>query len=290
MVTFAGAHHHKADDPSQQLFLDGLSVFMDHANAHGGLRLGDGVGYVNVSYTALDYTKIWQLSAHYGALCVDPAVTVLIAPFASACVAFSARTPEAVKRAVERALREKGLSRPRGIGGDGDDETAGEEDDGPGARAGRARRTTPAVRTIDSASRRETWRGSSCENDAFAGAMAWADGVLVTADSCSMLSEAASLGVPVFVARFEHAKGKMSKFLAALATRGACVDAAAVFPNAPSRREADAAAERLASFVRYRRSVVRDQPSSLARDLETAAARVRELVEVRAGGRKKARV
>ena len=84
VVTFAGAHHHKADDPSQQLFLDGLSVFMDHANAHGGLRLGDGVGYVNVSYVALDYTKIWQLSAHYGALCVDPAVTVLIAPFASA--------------------------------------------------------------------------------------------------------------------------------------------------------------------------------------------------------------
>ena len=48
--------------------------------------------------------------------------------------------------------------------------------------------------------------------------MAWADGVLVTADSCSMLSEAVSLGIPVFVARFEHAKGKMSKFLAALAT------------------------------------------------------------------------
>ena len=227
--------------------------------------------------------------AAFAAELVGRIATATSAPFASACVAFSARTPEAVKRAVERALREKGLARPRGIGGDGDDETAG-EDDGPGARAGRARRTTPAVWTIDSASRRETWRGSSGENDAFAGAMAWADGVLVTADSCSMLSEAASLGVPVFVARFEHAKGKMSKFLAALATRGACVDAAAVFPNAPSRREADAAAERLASFVRYRRSVARDQPSSLARDLETAAARVRELVEVRAGGRKKARV
>ena len=64
----------------------------------------------------------------------------------------------------------------------------------------------------------------------YAGAMAWADGVLVTADSCSMLSEAVSLGVPVFVSRFKNARGKTARFLAACATRGECVDAATPSP------------------------------------------------------------
>ena len=85
--------------------------------------------------------------------------------------------------------------------------------------------------------------------------MAWADGVLVTADSCSMLSEALALGVPVFVARFAEAKGKMSRFLAAAATRGACVDAATVFVSSKNQT-----------------------PSG---DLQTVAARLCELVAVR---------
>ena len=125
----------------------------------------------------------------------------------------------------------------------------------------------------------------------YAGAMAWADGVLVTADSCSMLSEALALGVPVFVARFAEAKGKMSRFLAAAATRGACVDAATVFVSSKTQTPSgDAAAERLARFVRYRRSVLLARSSTAdaeisekrptSGDLQTVAARLCELVAV----------
>lgn len=183
--------------------------------------------------------------------------------FASAFVAFSARTPKAVKRAVERAMAEKGLTSSSAAG--------------------------PVARTFDPAARTKSMFG---ENTPYAGAMAWADGVLVTADSCSMLSEAVSLGVPVFVSRFKNARGKTARFLAACATRGECVDAATVFASrksaAESWRRDDAAAERLASFIRYRRSVAREEtPSRGVRgDLERVAARVRELVEVRADGRR----
>lgn len=183
--------------------------------------------------------------------------------FASAFVAFSARTPKAVKHAVERAMAEKGLTSSSAAG--------------------------PVARTFDPAARTKSLFG---ENTPYAGAMAWADGVLVTADSCSMLSEAVSLGVPVFVSRFKNARGKTARFLAACATRGECVDAATVFASrksaAESWRQDDAAAERLASFIRYRRSVAREEtPSRGVRgDLERVAARVRELVEVRADGRR----
>ena len=54
----------------------------------------------------------------------------------------------------------------------------------------------------------------------YEGAMAWADAVLVTADSVSMLSEAASLGVPVMVAGWRFARGKAAILLSALATAG----------------------------------------------------------------------
>jgi len=182
--------------------------------------------------------------------------------FASAFVAFSARTPKAVKHAVERAMAEKGLTSSSAAG--------------------------PVARTFDPAARTKSLFG---ENTPYAGAMAWADGVLVTADSCSMLSEAVSLGVPVFVSRFKNARGKTARFLAACATRGECVDAATVFASRKSAafaRQDDAAAERLASFIRYRRSVAREEtPSRGVRgDLERVAARVRELVEVRADGRR----
>jgi mitochondrial fission protein ELM1 len=182
--------------------------------------------------------------------------------FASAFVAFSARTPKAVKHAVERAMAEKGLTSSSAAG--------------------------PVARTFDPAARTKSLFG---ENTPYAGAMAWADGVLVTADSCSMLSEAVSLGVPVFVSRFKNARGKTARFLAACATRGECVDAATVFASRESAafaRQDDAAAERLASFIRYRRSVAREEtPSRGVRgDLERVAARVRELVEVRADGRR----
>ena len=54
----------------------------------------------------------------------------------------------------------------------------------------------------------------------FEGAMAWADAVLVTADSASVLSEAASLGVPVIVAGWRGAEGKAATLTSALAAAG----------------------------------------------------------------------
>jgi hypothetical protein len=100
----------------------------------------------------------------------------------------------------------------------------------------------------------------------------------------------------VFVARFAEAKGKMSRFLAAAATRGACVDAATVFVSSKNQTLRDAANERLARFVRYRRSVLLARSSSAdaentyenrptSGDLQTVAARLCELVAVRSSTR-----
>ena len=79
----------------------------------------------------------------------------------------------------------------------------------------------------------------------------------------------------------------------AAATRGACVDAKTVFVGTKNQTLRDAAAERLARFVRYRRSVLLARETADAGntenrtpsgDLQTVAARVRELVEVRVDG------
>jgi hypothetical protein len=206
--------------------------------------------------------------------------------FKSACVAFSARTPEAVKRAVERALEEKGLlfiySAKR---------SAEEEEDGFVSRRVVVVRSPSDPANAPSFTKKKKIGLAVSDPNLYAGAMAWADGVLVTADSCSMLSEALALGVPVFVARFAEAKGKMSRFLAAAATRGACVDAATVFVSSKNQTLRDAANERLARFVRYRRSVLLARSSSAdaentenrptSGDLQTVAARLCELVAVR---------
>jgi mitochondrial fission protein ELM1 len=211
--------------------------------------------------------------------------------FKSACVAFSARTPEAVKRAVERALEEKGLlfiySAKR---------SAEEEEDGFVSRRVVVVRSPSDPENAPSFTKQKKIGIAVSDPNLYAGAMAWADGVLVTADSCSMLSEALALGVPVFVARFAEAKGKMSRFLAAAATRGACVDAATVFVSSKNQTLRDAANERLARFVRYRRSVLLARSSSAdaentyenrptSGDLQTVAARLCELVAVRSSTR-----
>ena len=208
--------------------------------------------------------------------------------FKSACVAFSARTPEAVKRAVERALEEKGLlfiySAKR---------SAEEEEDGFVSRRVVVVRSLSDPANAPSFTKQKKIGIAVSDPNLYAGAMAWADGVLVTADSCSMLSEALALGVPVFVARFAEAKGKMSRFLAAAATRGACVDAATVFVSSKNQTLRDAANERLARFVRYRRSVLLARSSSAdaentyenlttSGDPQTVAARLCELVSLRA--------
>ena len=213
--------------------------------------------------------------------------------FASACVAFSARTPEAVKRAVLSALEGKGLLFMYASAEE--EETRVMRDEGNGFGSSSNASVDRRVVVFDPANpaNAPSFFKNVSDPNLYAGAMAWADGVLVTADSCSMLSEAVSLGVPVFVARFEEARGKMSRFLAAAATRGACVDAKTVFVGTKNQTLRDAAAERLARFVRYRRSVLfaretADAGNTINRtpsgDLQTVAARVRELVEVRVDG------
>ena len=214
--------------------------------------------------------------------------------FASACVAFSARTPEAVKRAVLSALEGKGLLFMYG-GSAEEEETRVMRDEGNGFGSSSDASVDRRVVVFDPANpaNAPSFFKNVSDPNLYAGAMAWADGVLVTADSCSMLSEAVSLGVPVFVARFEEARGKMSRFLAAAATRGVCVDAKTVFVGTKNQTLRDAAAERLARFVRYRRSVLLARETADAGntenrtpsgDLQTVAARVRELVEVRVDG------
>jgi mitochondrial fission protein ELM1 len=213
--------------------------------------------------------------------------------FKSACVAFSARTPEAVKRAVERALEEKGLLFIYSASAEEEEGRVMRDEEG-----GFVSRRVVVVRSpsdpanAPSLTKKKKIGLAVSDPNLYAGAMAWADGVLVTADSCSMLSEALALGVPVFVARFAEAKGKMSRFLAAAATRGACVDAATVFVSSKNQTPSgDAAAERLARFVRYRRSVLLARSSTAdaeisekrptSGDLQTVAARLCELVAVR---------
>ena len=213
--------------------------------------------------------------------------------FKSACVAFSARTPEAVKRAVERALEEKGLLFIYSASAEEEEGRVMRDEEG-----GFVSRRVVVVRSpsdpenAPSFTKQKKIGIAVSDPNLYAGAMAWADGVLVTADSCSMLSEALALGVPVFVARFAEAKGKMSRFLAAAATRGACVDAATVFVSSKNQTLRDAANERLARFVRYRRSVLLARSSTAdaeisekrptSGDLQTVAARLCELVAVRA--------
>mmetsp|Transcript_8797 Transcript_8797/g.11930 ORF Transcript_8797/g.11930 Transcript_8797/m.11930 type:complete len:91 (+) Transcript_8797:61-333(+) len=42
--------------------------------------------------------------------------------------------------------------------------------------------------------------------------LAWADVVIVSADSVSMVSEAISIGVPVYILGMDHCKGKSARF------------------------------------------------------------------------------
>ena len=110
----------------------------------------------------------------------------------------------------------------------------------------------------------------------FEGAMAWADAVLVTADSTSMLSEAASLGVPVIVAGWRRAEGKAATLLSALATAGVARPMEDVAMDANADADADVGG---GGLWRVRGGGLDD--------VAEAARRVEEMVEVRprrAGG------
>jgi mitochondrial fission protein ELM1 len=61
------------------------------------------------------------------------------------------------------------------------------------------------------------WDGQG--NNPYFGFLAWADFILVTADSVSMLSEAASTGKPVYMVPLEGGSERLEKFHSNLLTR-----------------------------------------------------------------------
>ncbi len=65
-----------------------------------------------------------------------------------------------------------------------------------------------------------------CERNPYAGYLALADCVLVTADSVNLASEACATGKPVFIFESTRARGKLARFHAALAARGHARDSA----------------------------------------------------------------
>ena len=121
--------------------------------------------------------------------------------FGSAFVTFSRRTPASLRTAMRRRFAIHADARRRA--------------DSKPAAANASARDAP---TVAKTSRLWVWdeRGPN----PFEGAMAWADAVLVTADSASVLSEAASLGVPVIVAGWRGAEGKAATLTSALAAAG----------------------------------------------------------------------
>jgi mitochondrial fission protein ELM1 len=64
------------------------------------------------------------------------------------------------------------------------------------------------------------WLDASDGDNPFAGALGWADRIVVTPDSVNMISEACATAVPVFVAGPERARGRIRRFIASLQERG----------------------------------------------------------------------
>lgn len=64
------------------------------------------------------------------------------------------------------------------------------------------------------------WMEASDGENPFAGALAWAERIVVSPDSVNMVSEACATGLPVFVAEPGRASGRVRDFLDALSARG----------------------------------------------------------------------
>ncbi len=76
---------------------------------------------------------------------------------------------------------------------------------------------------------------SDAARNPYAGYLALADSVLVTADSVNLASEACATGKPVFVFESTRARGKLARFHAALAARGHARDSARLRDAEPAR-------------------------------------------------------
>ena len=97
---------------------------------------------------------------------------------------------------------------------------------GAGLMVTASRRTGDKNRKILQNSLQDTsayiWNGTG-ENPYF-GFLAWADYILVTADSVSMLSEAATTGKPVYIIPMEGGAPRLDKFHALLKDKGIARD------------------------------------------------------------------
>jgi mitochondrial fission protein ELM1 len=87
-----------------------------------------------------------------------------------------------------------------------------------------SRRTPPALAAIVRDHFCETpgrvWLDAADGDNFYAGALAWADRIIVSPDSVNMVSEACATRVPVFVAEPGRATGRIRRFLADLEARG----------------------------------------------------------------------
>jgi hypothetical protein len=97
------------------------------------------------------------------------------------------------------------------------------------------------------------WMDASDGDNFYAGALAWADRIVVSPDSVNMISEACSTGLPVFVAEPARASGRLRRFLDDLLARGrirALERDSLPFEAAPLRET-----PRIAALVRERLSL-----------------------------------
>ncbi len=87
-----------------------------------------------------------------------------------------------------------------------------------------SRRTPPAwaplLRARYAADGHRTWFDASDGENPYAGALAWADRIVVSPDSVNMVSEACATAAPVFVAEPDRATGRVHRFLRSLQARG----------------------------------------------------------------------
>ncbi|WP_123771179.1 mitochondrial fission ELM1 family protein [Vulcaniibacterium tengchongense] len=90
------------------------------------------------------------------------------------------------------------------------------------------------------------WTGGADADNPYPGLLAWADRIVVSADSVNMLSEAAATAVPVFVAGHDRVEGRPRRFLDSLLGRDRVRPfgpALAAWPVVPLRETARVAGE-----------------------------------------------
>ncbi|CAN5131441.1 ELM1/GtrOC1 family putative glycosyltransferase [soil metagenome] len=117
-----------------------------------------------------------------------------------------------------------------------------------------SRRTPPAwapmLRARYATEGHRVWFDASDGENPYAGALAWADRIIVSPDSVNMVSEACATEAPVFVAEPGRATGRVRRFLQGLESRGRIAAQTrdnTDFPVTPLRETA-----RVAALVRER--------------------------------------